>query len=249
MKKKLKSILAVILYIIIPITFGGVGAGVFFWILKPPIEAADILEKGIETTATIIDIKSNVTVSSSSGTTKKKEKFYYLKLIFVNSEGEKIEYKTRSIYPERFIREHNIKEGRVIQAVYVDDKAVIKDFVPEYEILLWIIPIIFGSIGAGFLIFPAVMFLFIALDNIIKRYGVPTIGRYLATNNLSNSDESRFNSITCTIIKGNGDTIEVKTRFIYTNSEAEKLAKMRSFPIMYKWKRAVIMIGNNNNER
>ena len=243
------SILAVILYMLIPAAFGGVGAGVFFWIIKPPMDAAGILKNGIETTATIIDLKNNVTVSSSSGNTTKTEEFYYLRLSFVNAKGEKIEYKTPSIYSERFIRKYKIKNGGTVQALYVDDEAVVKGFVPEYELWLWIFPVIFGAIGAGFLIFPVVMFLFMARDSIIKKYGVQAIGRYLETKKFVNNEESYFNSITCTLINDNGDTVEVKTRYIYTNSEAEELAKMRSFPIMYKGKNAVIMIDKNNNVR
>jgi len=131
----------------------------------------------------------------------------------------------------------------------VDDEAVVKGFVPEYELWLWIFPVIFGAIGAGFLIFPVVMYLLMARDSIIKKYGVQAIGRYLETKKFVNNEESYFNSITCTLINDNGDTVEVKTRYIYTNSEAEELAKMRSFPIMYKGKNAVIMIDKNNNVR
>jgi len=249
MKEVLKIILGVISYLLIPAIFGGVGAGVFFGVIKPPMEAGKILKKGVETTASIVDIDSKVTVSSSSGNTTKKERFYYLKLSFVNSGGDEIEYKTRSIYSERFIRNHNIEKDGTVQVAYMGAKAVVKGFVPEYETWLWIFPVIFGGIGAGFLILPVFMFLLTANDNIIKKHGVSATGTYLETRKWVNDEKSMFNSIHCTLTKDNGDTVEVKTRFIYTNSEAEKLAKMRSFPIMYKGNKAVIMIDKNNNEK
>ena len=76
MKEVLMGILGVFLILLIPAIFGGVGAGVFFWLIKPPMEAGKIHKKGVETTATVIGMDSNVTVSSSSGNTITKERYY-----------------------------------------------------------------------------------------------------------------------------------------------------------------------------
>ena len=226
MKEVLKGILGVILILLIPAIFGGVGAGVFFWLIKPPMEAGKIHKNGVETTATIIGMESNVTVSSSSGNTTTKKQYYYLKLSFVNSEGDEIEYKTRDIYSDRFIRNHNIKKGGTVQVMYVGVKAVVKGFIPEYETWLWLFPVIFGGIAAAFLIFSALSFVWTASDAIVKKFGIPATGTYLEQKKMFNSDESNFNSITCTFQKDNGDTVEVKTRFIYTDSAAKELAEM-----------------------
>ena len=50
-----------------------------------------------------------------------------------------------------------------------------------------------------------------------------------------------ISSIAFTFKNGNDDTVEFKTRFIYTASDAEKLAEMGSFPIKYKGEKAVII--------
>ena len=76
MKKILKSILALFLFLLIPAAFGGVGAGVYLGLIRPYNEAGKVLKNGVETTATIIDVDSNFTVSSSSGNTTKKERYY-----------------------------------------------------------------------------------------------------------------------------------------------------------------------------
>jgi len=245
MKKVLMGILGIIAYLLIPAIFGGVGAGVFFGVIQPQMEAGNILKNGVETTATVVAIDSKVIVSSSSGNTKTKERYYSLRLSFVNSEGDEIEYTTRSIYPERFISKYDIKNGKTVQVMYASAKAVVKGFVPGYETWLWLFPVIFGAIAAGFLLLLAFSIVVSANDYIVKKFGVPAIGIYLGQRELikwSNDSESNFYSITCTFKKNNGDTIEAKTGFIYTNSEAEDLAKMGSFPIKYKWKKAVIMI-------
>ena len=252
MKEVFMGILGIIIYLLIPAIFGGIGAGVYFGIIRPYHEAGKILKNGVETTATIISVKSNVTVSSSSGNTTREERYYYLKLSFVNSEGDKMEYKTRSIYPAGFIRNYDIKNGGTVQAMYVGDKAVVKGYVPKYEKWLWLFPVVFGAIAAGFLIFLVIGFLWTADDYIIKKFGAPATATYLEQKKLA-CDDTGLNSIICTFVKDNGDTVEVKTCFIYNNLEAEELAKMGSFPIMYKGKKAVIMIQktamNSNHKR
>jgi len=159
MKEILKKILAIILYLLIPGIFGGVGAGVFFLVIEPPMEARRILKNGIETTAVIMDIISNSSVSSSSGNTTRTENFYFLRLSFLNSEGAEIEYKTRSIYSERFIKNSDIKNSGTIQVIYLNNKAVVKGYIPKYETWLWLFPVIFGAIGAGFLILPVILYI------------------------------------------------------------------------------------------
>ena len=66
MKKIIMGILGFMCFLLIPGVFGGVGAGVYFWLIKPPMEADKILEKGVETTATVVDVDSDGTVSSRS---------------------------------------------------------------------------------------------------------------------------------------------------------------------------------------
>ena len=151
-KAVFKGILGIIAYMLIPGIFGGIGAGVYFWLINPQTEAGTILKNGIETTATIIGIDSKVTKTSSSGIKTTSEHYYYLRLSFVNSDGYEIEYKTHNIYPEEFIHKYTIDTGETVQVMYAGTKAVVKGFVPEYQIWLWLFPVVFGAIAAGFLI-------------------------------------------------------------------------------------------------
>ena len=83
-----------------------------------------------------------------------------------------------------------------------------------------------------------------ANDNFIKENGTPATATYLeqkkAFENISD-----INSIIYTFIDNNGDTVKVESRTYYSDSEAEELAKMGSFPIMYKGKKSVIMLDKN----
>lgn len=148
----IKGILGILLFLLLPGIFGGIGAGVYFGIIKPQFEAGKILGNGAEAKALIIDVNSGFSVSSSSGSTTKNERYYYLRLSFVNSEGNEIEYRTRSIYPDEFIRKNHIDKGETVRVMYMGAKAVIKGYIPKYETWLWIFPVIFGGIAAGFLV-------------------------------------------------------------------------------------------------
>ena len=242
MKEVLMGILGVIAYLLIPAIFGGVGAGVYLGILKPPIEAKKILKNGVETTATVIGIDSKGAVTTRSGNTSTTRRYYYLILSFVNSGGDKIVYKTRSIYPESFVRNNNIEKGETVQVMYVGAKAVVKGLVPEKaDTFLWVFPIIFGAIAAAFLIVLAVSLVWTAHDSIIKTFGATATGTYLEQKKLIPD----LNSITCTFKKENGEVINIKTNFMYTDSVSEDMAKKGSFPIKYLGKKAVIIIDKN----
>ena len=239
------GIVGFLAFLLIPAIFGGVGAGVYFWILKPPMEAKKILEKGIETTATVIGIDSNGTVTTRSGNTTTSRRYYNLRLSFINSGGEEIEYKTRSIYPESFIHNHKIEQGGTVQVIYAGAKAVVKSLVPEKaDTALWTFPIVFGAIAAIPLIFLVFWYVRSANEYLIKKSGIPATGAYVETC----GNGTRYNSITYTFKNDNGDTIEVKTRFVYTDSDAKKIAEMGFFPIRYKGEKAVIAIDKNNNK-
>ena len=157
----IKKILGFISCLLIGLIFGGIGAGVFFGILKPPMDARRILKNGTEVTAAIIDIGSNLTEKFG----KSEECYYYLTLSYVNSEGEEVTVKTSSLYPERFIRDqkiaaynnasgiYNTITKETIQVKHISSKVVVKDFIPKSEpLLLWLFPVVFGAIGVFFLI-------------------------------------------------------------------------------------------------
>ena len=140
--------------------FAGTGAGVYFWVIKPPLEAAAILKNGVETTATVLGARTTGPTTRTTGSVSTTETYYSLKLSFVNSQGEEITYKTHSLYTEYFLRGFNIDveynpetgiyDKQTVQVIYLGNKAVKKGFVPEKaELYLWIFPIVFGTIGAG----------------------------------------------------------------------------------------------------
>ena len=141
-----------LLFAFIGFVFAGVGAGVYLWVLKPPMEAAKILKKGDETTATVIAAESNVAVNDKPK--------YYLILSYANAKGETVTYKTNSMYDKYFLRDMKIAteinsntgkyDEQQVQVMYRGAKAVVKGYVPEKtEKFLWIFPIVFGAIGAG----------------------------------------------------------------------------------------------------
>ena len=245
MKKILVAILSFFLSLLLPAIFGGTGAGVYFGVIKPQSDARKILANGTETTAAVKEVKSKISVSSSSGSRRTSGRLYYLVLSFVNSDGDKIEYRTRSIYPEDFIRNHQITEESSVQVKYIGSKAVVTGLVPEYEIWLWLFPVVFGAIGAGFIFLMALSLVWNANDSFIKKYGIPATGTYLEQKKYVDNKESNFNNIIFTFRNENGEIIEVKSNPVYSNSDAQKLAEMGSFPIKYRGKKAVIIIDKN----
>jgi len=157
MIKILKSILAIFLFLLIPGIFGGVGIGVYFLAIEPYAEASSILKNGIETSANIIGTEGKGSVSSTSGNTTSTTDLFSIKLSFINQSGDEIEYTTRGIYPKSFISRNKIVQGETTRIRYVGNKAVIKYFIPRYETWLWLFPVIFGGIGAVFLILPIIV--------------------------------------------------------------------------------------------
>jgi len=148
----MQEILSFMLFVLFGFIFAGIGAGVYLWVLKPPMEAAKILKNGVETTATVIAAESNSTINDVPQ--------YYLVLSYVNSEGKKITCKTNSIYDERFLQDMNIAAEKnfttgnyyeqQVQVMYIGAKAVVKGFVPEKaDWWLWIFPVVFGAIGVA----------------------------------------------------------------------------------------------------
>ena len=138
--------------VIFGLVFTGVGIGVFYLLIKPSLDAKDILKNGIETKATLMDIGSNMSKGSES--------YYWLKLSFVNSDGETITCKTDSLYPVSFIKGRGIAEynqdakkyevtKEPVRVMYMGDKAVLKDFVPkdDEDWATWMIPGVFGGVG------------------------------------------------------------------------------------------------------
>ncbi|MCL2132083.1 MAG: hypothetical protein FWH36_06495, partial [Lentimicrobiaceae bacterium] len=82
----MKAVWEIILDLFGVFAFVGVGAGVFFGLIKPPMEAKNILKNGTETTATVISLHCNFTKISSvtNGSVAKttEDAYYSLKLSF-----------------------------------------------------------------------------------------------------------------------------------------------------------------------
>jgi hypothetical protein len=148
----IKQIAAIILWLAVGCVFGGVGAGVYYYVLKPPMEARDILKRGAAATAKLISLEQNVTVNG--------ERLYSLNLSFTNSKGEDITVKTRSIYPENFIRnegigahnkytgKYDIIKSEMIEIRYLGKKTIVKNFKPyNAPAAFWAFPVVFGGIG------------------------------------------------------------------------------------------------------
>ncbi len=250
-----------IFIIVMFISLGAIagGVGMFFGLYRPALDAANILENGVETTANIIRLNSTMAKAESVDDhrrkkrrkTKQGERLYYLELSFRNTKGEEIRYKTGSIYTESFIinqgiaskneitRKYDIVEKETVQVMYKGNKAVLKDFVPDKDLTrTWFVPLIFGVIGIGF--FTVSLFAF--MDEItllkIRKEGVSGTGIYLK----NTSDSTKTYNIYFTFENKDGKYVEVETGSIYDESEAEALIEMQSFPIKFIGDKAVIMV-------
>ena len=246
-----RTIIGLTAVMIIVLVFGGTGFGVYYWVLKPPMDAENILKNGVETTATIISLNSNVT--------KDKEPYYSLKLSFHNSEGEEITVKTSSLYSQNFIRQHKIaeydrdtrmynkviKDKDKVKVRYIGKNAVLRSYVPDKtDKVFWAFPIVFGSIGLGFLIAIVYGIISSMMNIIIKIFGAPGIGRYLRHSLNPIAGVSRY-IIYYTFENKSGKLVEGKVSYTNQAIEAEALIEMKSFPIKYIGKKALIMLGEN----
>jgi hypothetical protein len=128
--------------------------------------------------------------------------------------------------------------------MYLENEAVIKDFVPDSESWMWVFPIVFGSIGVGILALSVVGLLKQAAYSKIKQYGTPGVGIYLKHEQWDSSRTLLYN-IYFTFKNKNGKTVETQTGFVYSEREKETLISMRSFPIKYSGDRATIMVDKN----
>ena len=226
----------IVMSLIPGIVFGGVGVGLFFLVLRPPVEAIKILKKGTETTATIVNFDSKFTTTIKSGATSKKEKYYYLTLSFVNSNGEEILYKTKSIYPQQFIRDMKIAKNKTVQVMCLGNKAVVKEYNPaDADLMLWAVSVIFGTIG--------IIFFILAISTIV--YYIILLYGTLGTGMYQKYETSRLNTnynVYFTFKNKYGKTIESKTGLIYKEYEAEALKEMNIFPIKFISNKAVIAV-------
>jgi len=246
-------IFRIILGIFIVLIFPGIGAGVYYKMIRPPLIAGNIIKNGIETTAKLASVESRLTKSSNGA----KENYYSFTIIFKNLNGEDITVKTNSIYSERFIREQNIcsynsitrkydiivKENILIK--YHGNNAVVKGYTPEEaDNVLWIFIIIFVLIGV--LLFIVVM---VGINNDksdakIKQFGTSGTGKYLRhTKDLVNG--VILYKIYYSFENDRGDIIETKTILADRNLEAETIIQMQLFPIKYIGNKAYIMIDKN----
>lgn len=249
-----QQIIAFLGLVFVGFVFAGIGAGVYLWVLKPPMDAAKILKNGAETTANVVEVidsKISTTTTTSSGSSKEiiSNRLYRLTLAFVNSKGEEVIHKTGSIYTGSFIKNLKIAENETAQVMYVGNKAIVKGYEPESnDGWLWIFPIVFGAIGVAIWLTMAWGIVKATNDFIIKKHGVESIGIYLRYEEIKyHKKEVETEAPACNIYftfeNQHGETVEVQTGYLsYHVHEAEALAAMRTFPIKYKGKKAIIMV-------
>jgi len=122
-----------IVLLIFGLGFTGVVVLISIPLTKSYLEAKHIINKGTETTATVIDIDSRYAVNDIS--------YYYITLSFVHANGETVALKTSSVYTADFLRnlavEYNNDEededtygfqsllGKQIQVIYSGNKAAV----------------------------------------------------------------------------------------------------------------------------
>ena len=245
MKKRIKYVMGILLFLLIPGIFGGFGAFPFFSFLKPQMDAKVILKKGVETTANIIEMDTNITLSKTNGIMSTKENIYYLIFSFIDSEGNEIEYKSASIYPKTFIHENSISAGEPTQIIYLGKKAVVKNFKPNLISILWVFTVVFELIALGFLV---LLVLYVKWDidsHIIKKLGTTVVGTFVNRKGLFKFKDSNVYSIFFSYTNHYNETVEAQTRFLYTEEEVDKLEKKGQFPIAFKGNKAIIIRTEN----
>lgn len=246
------------LWIFIGVFFAGAGTWIYFGILKPPVTARKILKNGIETTANIIDVGSNVRINKfeSRGV---EERYYHLKLSFLNQAGKTVAYKSNSIYPHSFIaqmdlaeyndvsKKYDIATKEPIQVMSLGNKAVVKDFVPDNKSSwwLWILAVVFSALGFGIIISLAAGAINVAVESIIKQHGTPGTGVYSSHTYDTVPTPAKLYTIYFTFENAKEKTIVNKKVISNSDIEAEILIKMGSFPIKYMGNKAVIMLNKN----
>jgi hypothetical protein len=255
------QVIAFLGLVFIGFVFAGIGASVYFWVLKPPMEATKILKNGTETTATVVEVidsKVSTTTTTSSGSSKKviSNRLYRLTLAFVNAKGEEIIYETKTIYTGSFIERMKIAEKETVQVVRLGNKAIVKGYEPDStDDWLWIFSIVFGAIGIAFWLIIAWGIIKSIDEFIIKKHGFETTGIYLkhekfTVPNKKNETESPACNIFFTYKNQNGEIVEVQTGYLsYKVHEAEALAEMKTFSVKYKGKKAIIMVDKNALEK
>ena len=238
-----------LIYLIFGVTFGGVAILVFLFAVKPGLDSKHILEKGVETTATVTGIGSNVTANG--------EPLYYVRFSFVNSDGKEISGRTRSSYSANSLIQAGmaaysdstqalgVVHGSTIQVMRTGDKAAIKDQAAESENWLWIFVLVFGAVGAGMSIAFVSSVRTSLRNSRIKQYGRDGTGKYL-----EHSEGMKVNNVPLYRIHFvfedyDGRNIEAKSGSSYRRHEAEALAAMKSFPIKYMGEKAIIMLDKN----
>ena len=226
--------------------FAGVAAAIIIWVLVPPLSAKRILNNGVETTATVVNFAKKFTETTKSGSSSKKTEHYYITLSFVNSKGQEVVYKTKSIYTKQFINSMKIAENERVQVMCLGNKAVVKGYEPKKnDSWLWIFVLVFSTIG----ILLWILAVWSITNVAIMRYGTPATGIYQKTETSSFWTESH---IIFSFENKNGKQVEVKTRYIcrdykleaMKDYEVEALIKMKSFPIKYKGNKAIIVVDN-----
>ena len=237
----------IILCLFLAIGSLGGAAGFFFGLIQPTIEAQNILKNGAETTATVISLHSNLTQDS--------ERYYYLKLSFINASGEEVTVKTKSLYSEQFISKqriasrnqfsgkYDVVEKETVQIMYKGDKTVLKGFVPDDDgWWIWLFPVFFGAAGIGLLIAAVCGCVERINDAKIKKNGTDGTGVYLKHSSSSSTNGVNYNNIYFTFKNDQWEYVEVKTGALYEDYEAEALKAMQSFPIKYIGDKAVIVV-------
>lgn len=240
----MREILAVILMLFVVAFFAGTGAGVYYFVLKPPMTAKKILKNGVETTATITGTGSHFSVGRDN---KSSERYFYLNLSFVNPAGESVRYKTDSIYSESFMRKMGIADNyaaanSTIQVISLGDKAVVKDFTPDNSApaWLWIFPILFPLIGIGLLAATVIGIADVTALSVIKLAGTPGTGVYAS--HTYDTEIANHYTIYFTFKNAKANTVKNKVVLINRDTEAEMLIALRTFPIKFIGNKAALML-------
>lgn len=238
-----------VLLIILAVVFIGLSIGLFEINFIPKAADKKVLQNGVETTATVESVYSNTKINGKP--------YYYIEFIYKNEKGEYITAKTNAaytfekllnmnvIYYDTIYNDYYIPENATIQIKYLGNKAVAKDYVEsKSNSIMYIVSGIF--LLFGLIAFATSISIFVKKGkyNKLLKTGVEGEGRFMSKKVGISVNREKYYKIKFSFTNENGQFTEYETDAIYRELEANVIETMKTFPIKYKGKKAIINLSN-----
>lgn len=230
-------------YLLFATVFTAGAVLIFSLWIWPAVEDKNIAANGTETTATVQDVATNVTING--------QPYYYIQLSFTNEAGQIVDTLTNSSYTWNDLKNLGIATGNIVnygaevQIKYECKKAVLTGIEPKDTGILWLALIPFGAAGLGMSAAFIVTLFKEKTERRIRAEGRDAAGTYVKNSFSLSFNRARLYKIRFTFTNDTGETVNAKTRSIYSWHEMEKLAQMGTFPVKHEGDKAVIALDKN----